>query len=129
MNKKGDFELSSQMVLWIPKILLFILAVAIILGPVGCYTNRNVEDGNAESFIVMKKAVYCLEKYGFDKLNNCMKQERYGIKISNNDREIIFNKDKYLDKTFCDYVNYFCRDETIRIGDKEFLIEVVVKNE
>lgn len=131
MNKKGDFELASQMVLWIPKILLFILAVAIVLGPVSCYISRNVEDGNAESYIVMKKVIYCLEKYEFDKdkLNNCMKQEKYGIKISTENEEIMFNKEKYLERDFCSHENYFCRNETKKIRDKEFLIEVVVKNE
>lgn len=128
MNKKGTFELSSQTILWIPKILLFILAVFIILTPIGCYINRSVKDGTAESYIVMEKVVSCLKREGFDKdkLNDCMEQEKYGIKISKEKEEIVFNNKKYLDKVFCDVKeNYFCRKET----SKEFLIEVVIKSE
>lgn len=131
MDKKGAFELASQTVLWIPKILLFIFAVFIILAPIGCYINRDVEDGRAESYIVMRKAVSCLKKEGFDevKLNDCMEQERYGIKIFSEDKDIVFNKDKYLDKVFCDQdKRFFCRKQTEKLDNKEFLIEVVVKS-
>lgn len=131
MNKKGDLELAGQLTLWTIKILLYILAVFIVLTPVNCYINRIVEDGTAESFIVMKKTVSCLEEKGLDKikLNDCMKQEKYGIKISTKDEEIMFNKERYLEKTFCGGdKRFFCRSETKKIDDKEFLIEVVVKS-
>ena len=130
MNKKGD--LPGQTVLWIAKILLFLFAIAIILWPVGCYINRSVEDGGVESYVVMKKIISCLEREGFDRdnLGKCMKQDRYGIKISFEDKEIIFNKEKYLERSFCDIGrNYFCKKEIKNINNKEFLIEVVVKSE
>lgn len=132
MNKKGSFELSSQTVLWVAKTLLFMLAVFIILAPIQCYITRSVEDGRAESYIFMKKVVECLEKNSFEenKLNDCMKQSKYGARISIEDKEIIFNKERYLERVFCDvYGNYFCRNETKKIENREFLIEVVVKSE
>lgn len=183
MNKKGSaFELAQQMILYIPRILLIMFAMVIILTPISCYINRSVVKGDIEPVLVMKKAVSCLEREGFDekKLGDCMKQDVYGISLleeafgksfsktglsektsllesslekktaegsieklgtakkeekkapeveeKKESREIIFNKQKYLEKTYCKYEGWHCLEKTRIIGDKEYTISVVVED-
>lgn len=93
-EEAGAWEIVTQMMSVIPRILIIALVIVFVITPISCYVHNKVETDNLEKFTAMNNAINCVKEYGLDKtkLEGCFNQKKYGLKIG---KEIILNKDIY----------------------------------
>ncbi|MBI2672172.1 hypothetical protein HYX16_04525 [Candidatus Woesearchaeota archaeon] len=108
LNKKGSaFDISSQMILWFPRILFLIVFIIVVLAPIGCYSTGQKEQliklNNFKADLNAELIKNCIEKEGVNeiKLNKCFFKENVGAKVTFEGKEIILNKDIYDEKELC----------------------------
>jgi hypothetical protein len=108
LNKKGSaFDISSQMILWFPRILFLIVFILVVLSPIGCYSTGQKEQlqklNSFKADLNSELIKNCIENEGLDeiKLNKCFFKENVGAKITLEDKEIVLNKDIYDEKELC----------------------------
>ena len=141
LNKKASFELSSQMVLWFPRIAFLIVFIIVVTAPIGCYSqNKNEQirkiDQQSLDFAIFD-VKNCIEKIGVDpkKLNKCFNKPNIGIKVYDNENiDLIFNENLYQEYEFCQLSKkYICKSEIsfIKLNNelKEVTIQVVSTSE
>ena len=139
LNKKASFEISSQSLLWIPRIFFLIAFLLVVTAPVGCYSitkqNQLKIINQRESSLILNEIKVCLENgISEQSLDKCLNRNNMGVKIISNDISFILNPNKY-EKEFCNISKkHICpKEETALIKlDKELkkvTIDLVIINE
>lgn len=124
----GAWEIVTQMMSVIPRVLIIALIMVFVITPVSCYVNRkhdleNLE--NLEKFTAINTVKYCIREHGFSeaRLKDCFKQENYGLKITKGKEEIVLSEDIYKKQY---YTSRFVRGyEKIKINGEEIIIDLV----
>jgi len=107
INKKGSFEIGSQMIFWLPRIFFLIIFIIVVTAPVGCFSKgqkeqiKKIEYLKADlAFIKLKS---CLEKEGLNpvKVDKCFNDKNVGAKIVSDKIAFVINQEKYNDKDLC----------------------------
>lgn len=139
-NKKAGFDISSQSIFWLPRILFMIAFVLVVTAPIGCYSKNQqeqlklIKSQNSELSLIELKN--CLEISNLDKEKtiSCLNNKNLGATIKTYSNSFVINQEVYQEKDFCNLnKNYICKQETslLKINNelKKVEIDLVIINE
>lgn len=128
-EEAGAWEIVTQMMSAIPRILIIALIILFVVFPIGCYVNRRDETKDFEGANMMNSAVNCVKKYDLleNDLLKCFNHPQYGLKISKGEKIIVLHEEIYNQKNKPGYTEV---KETIeKKGDKINLELIFIPNE